>query len=175
MVVTPMEKETSKQRRFAEAYKKYADPLLRFSFFKLNDRELSKDIIQDAFVKVWQYMAQRPVKNIRALLYKMTSNLVIDEYRRRKPVDSLDDLNEKGFDPGFNDTEEMMHAIDAHEAQKLMKQVPQPYRKTLFLKFFKGLSLNEISNITHEKKNVIAVHIHRGIAKLRKLYKGGHL
>lgn len=166
-----MEKETSKQKKFAEAYQKYAEPLLRFSFFKLNDRELSKDLIQETFVKAWQYMAQRPVKNIRALLYKITSNLVIDEYRRRKTVDSLEDLNEKGFEPGFNDTDEMIHTIDAHEAQKLLKQVPQPYQRTLFMKFFKGLSLNEISKITHEKKNVIAVHIHRGLSKLRKLYR----
>ncbi len=171
MVVMPMEKETSRHKKFNEAYKKYADSLFRFSFFKLNDRELSTDILQEAFIKAWQYMAVKPVKNMRALLYKITSNLVIDEYRKRKPLDSLEDLHEKGFDPGFNDTEEMIHTIDAHEAQKLLKQVPEPYRTTLVMKFFKGLSLSEISKITHEKKNVIAVHIHRGMARLQKLYR----
>lgn len=174
MIERVMEKQSEQKRQnLSDAYKKHSGALFRFSFLKLNDKEKAIDILQETFMKAWIYLStNKPIKNLRALLYKISSNLVIDEYRRRKPMDSLETLNEQGFEPSVDEREKNVMIMDASGTRNLLKQVPEPYRKTLFMKFFKNLSLEEIAKITHEKKNVVAVHVHRGMTLLRKLYKG---
>ncbi len=161
-----------KQIAFSEAYKKHSAALFRFSFYKLSDQEASKDILQETFIKAWAYISKHgAVKNTRAFLYKITSNLIIDEYRKRKHNDSLDTLKESGFDPSFDDTHAWMEKIDGKKAVQLLEKMPEPYRTALHMKYIEDLSLQEIAKKTGEHENAIAVRLHRGIIKLKELYK----
>ncbi len=101
----------------------------------------------------------------------MLNNLIVDEYRKRKPV-SLDALTEKGFDPSADDSssEKLFNTIDGKALSLLIQQLPEAYRKIMKMRFIQDLSLKEIAILTGQTKNNIAVKIHRGIEKLRVLY-----
>lgn len=162
---------TTRQQQFVEAYSEYSDDLFRYCFFKLNDREQAKDLVQDAFMRAWNYLERgTDVGNIRAFLYKILANLVIDEYRKRKPSDSLETLHETGFDPSFDDTDRWVDIIDGAQAVDLIRQIPHPYGEAVFMRYVQELSLGEIAEIMHESENTIAVRIHRGMNKLRDLF-----
>ena len=155
---------------FLEAYDEHADALFRHCLFKINDREIAKDILQETFVKTWNYISLgNKVSNIRAFLYKTLNNLVIDEYRKKKPV-SLDVLREDGFDPYIDETGSIGDTIDAERALTLLSKLPDPYKDAAFMRFVNNMELREISKITGEPENTIAVHIHRGLKKLRELF-----
>ncbi|HEY4494504.1 MAG TPA: RNA polymerase sigma factor [Candidatus Paceibacterota bacterium] len=162
----------TRQQQFIDAYEKHSESLYRFCFFKLNDKELAKDLLQETFTKAWVYISKdEKVINIKAFLYKILSNLIIDEYRKRKPIDSLETLKETGFDPSFDDTSSWVDKMDGAQAVELLKDIPDSYRDVLFMRFIEELSLSEIGSITGESENAIAVRIHRGLNKLRALYK----
>lgn len=159
------------QQQLEKAYFEHADALFRFGLFKLNDREQAKDLLQETFTRAWQFVSKKgSVDNFKAFLYKIMSNLVIDEYRKRKPLDSLEILHETGFDPPFDDTERWMDAIDGEQVVSKLKDIPAPYGEAVFMRYVQELSLNEISDITGERENTIAVHIHRGLEKLKALF-----
>lgn len=161
----------NKKKQFTEAYEKHSDALFRFAFFKLSDRERAKDLLQETFSKAWEYVSTKgDVDNIKAFLYKILSNLIIDEYRKRKPVDSLEDLREVGFDPSRDSTETLVNRIDGSKAIMLLRKIAEPYRSAIFMRYIQELSLKEIAELTEENENAIAVRIHRGLEKLRKLY-----
>ncbi len=123
-------------------------------------------------MKTWNYMnAGGDIGNIRAFLYKTAGNLVIDEYRRRKNNESLDTLSEEvGFDPSFDDTSRTMERMDGEKAIKLISKIPETYGEVIFMRYVQELTLSEIADITGELENTIAVRIHRGIAKLQKIW-----
>lgn len=161
----------NQQQQLSEAYTAHADQLFRFCFFKLNDQELAKDLLQEAFMKAWRYIAEgHTVNNLKPFLYQIVGNLVIDEYRRRKSNESLEELYEEGFDVAFDDTGRWMDTIDGRKAVQLLKKIPSPYGEALFMRYVQELSLAEISEISKESENAIAVRIHRGLEKLRSLY-----
>jgi RNA polymerase sigma-70 factor (ECF subfamily) len=161
----------TKQQQLEKAYNEHADALFRFCLFKLNDREEAKDLLQETFTRAWQFLGRGgQVDNFKAFLYKIMSNLVIDEYRKRKPVDSLEILHEGGFDPPFDDTDRWIDGIDGAEAVQLLSRVPPPYGEAVFMRYVQELSLGEIAAITGERENTIAVHIHRGLEKLKVLF-----
>lgn len=106
---------------------------------------------------------------MKAFLYHILNNLIIDEYRKHKTT-SLDVLIEKGFEPVSNDSERIFNMLDGKAALLLIQRLPVAYQKVMRMRFVQDLSLQEMSLITGQTKNTIAVQVHRGLAKLRILY-----
>lgn len=140
------------------------------AFFKVNNRETSEDLVQDTFVKTWSYLVKGgKIEMMKAFLYHVLNNLIVDQYRKHKTT-SLDILLEKGFEPSINEQEHIFDALDGKAALLLITHLPKIYQKVMRMRYIQDLSLKEISLITGQSKNSIAVQIHRGLEKLKLLY-----
>ncbi len=106
---------------------------------------------------------------MKAFLYHILNNLIIDEYRKHKTT-SLDILIEKGFEPASNDSEHIFNMLDGKAAPLLIQRLPGAYQKVMRMRFVQDLSLQEMSLITGQTRNTITVQVHRGLAKLKLLY-----
>ncbi len=158
------------EAQFLESYKEHADALFRYCYFKTLQREEAKDMLQDVFVKTWEYINKGgEVENMKAFLYRTAHNIVVDHYRKKKTV-SLDDLADQGFDPGADTTQELENQIDGAHAISLLNKIPDAYRDVIFMQYVDGLSVKEIADILGETPNNVSVKIHRGLEKLRKVY-----
>ena len=165
-----------KKAIFLKAYEEHSDAIFRYCLFKISDREIALDIMQDTFTKTWEYMMKKDqgkqneeIQNIKAFLYRVAGNLVIDQYRK-KTTDSLEVLQEDGFDPSFDDTEILIDRLDGIKAIELLSKLPKDYKEALFLKYVQGLSISEISEVTGDEKNTVTVRLHRGMEKLKALF-----
>lgn len=168
---------TKKQKQqmhaiLTDAYIKYAKELHSHAFFKLHDRTLSEDLVQDTFMKTWKYLARGgKIDVMKAFLYHILNNLVIDEYRKRKHATiSLDLLLEKGFETSIGDHNRIFNVFDGNIAHQLIGSLTSAYQKVMKMRYIQDLSLKEISLITGQTKNTIAVRVHRGLEKLKLLY-----
>lgn len=161
---------------FAAAYDEYADAIFRHCAFRVFNREVAKDIMQDTFLKTWEYVAKgNDIENIQAFLYRTANNLIIDAARRnqKRKEESLETLAEQGFEPSDESLAEhdmKIHA-DAEMAFETLNQVEEPYRSALVMRFIDDLSPAEIAELTGESPNTISVRIHRGTEKLRSLVR----
>ncbi len=157
---------------FLEAYDTYADAIFRHCYYRLFDRERARDIMQDTFMRAWEYMSKgEKVDNIRALLYRIANNLIID-YVRKKKETSLDAMQEEGFDPATDD--DMTRAgdrLDGAQAIEALKLLDDSHREVLVMRYVNGLEPAEIAKITGESANTVSVRLHRGLRKLRVLMR----
>ncbi len=160
------------KKDFHEAYKLHADALFRFSFFKLSDREKAKDIVQDTFVRYWEYVAaDGQVENVKAFLYRIANNAIIDNYRKKKEI-SLDILQDDGFDPA--DTENhrrMIRSLDSKRALELVNKLNPKEREVILLRYVEGLSVKEIAEVLEDRENTISVKIHRALKELQEMFE----
>ena len=142
-----------------------------YAFFKVNNHSTGQDLVQDTFMKTWMYLVKGGKINLmKPFLYHILNNLIIDEYRKRKTY-SLDELLEKGFQPGFDNSESIFNKFDGKEAILLINDLPTKYEEVMRMRYVQDLSLKEISLITGQSKNTVAVQTHRGLEKLKQLYK----
>ncbi len=152
------------------AYEDFSKSLNSHAFFKINDHSLGEDLVQSTFIKTWSYLIKGgKIDTMKAFLYHILNNLIIDEYRKHKST-SLDVLLEAGYEPSNDDTERIANIFDGKGASLLILQLPKMYQEVMTMRYMKDFTLEEISNITGKSKNTIAVQTCRGLEKLKILY-----
>ncbi|MFA6024318.1 MAG: RNA polymerase sigma factor [Candidatus Gracilibacteria bacterium] len=166
----------STQEKFAEAYDKYADAIFRHCFIRVYDRELAKELMQESFMKAWKHYGETgegDIENLRALLYKIATNLIIDHSRRpgSKKAASLEDLVEAGLEPGEDHSKQMKDQLDAKEALKSLDLLKEEYREVLTLHYLQDLPLNQTAEILGISPNLVSVRLNRAMKELRKHFK----
>lgn len=162
------------EKLFLKAYDELADAVFRHCYFRTYDRDKAKDIAQEAFMRVWNYLAQgKKIDNIRAFVFRTATNLIIDDVRKKKnrPSNSLEEMHDAGVDITGTGAAEIETYGDANIMIKLMEQLDSTYRDIIMMRYMEGLTPREISEITGESANIISVRLNRGLKKMREILK----
>lgn len=156
------------------AHRDFSKGLNSHSFFRVPDRTTSEDLVQDTFMKTWRYLIRGgKIDVMKAFLYHVLNNLIVDEYRKKRAV-SLDGLLEKGFEPSVDNSKRLFNFVDGKAALPLIQRLPKIYRNVMRMRYVQDLSLREMSLITGQSTNTLAVQAHRGLKKLRLLFNAGN-
>jgi len=161
----------SNQEIFVQAYTDHEKSLLRRSFFKISNKALADDLVQTTFLKTWEYLVKNGrIDSMKAFLFHALNNLIIDEYRKQKPV-SLDVLTDGGFQVALDDSDRMFNILDGKTAIILIPLLTDKYRDVVSMRYLDDMPLKEIAELTKQSKNTVAVQIHRGVEKLAVLFR----
>jgi RNA polymerase sigma-70 factor (ECF subfamily) len=164
-----MTNATPTNEAFLEAYDAYADAIFRHCYFRVYDRERARDLMQECFMKTWEYItAGKEVKNLRAFLYRVANNLVIDSSRKKKER-SLEEMAETGFDPSDNGHKQIVIDAESSHMKGLLERIEPHYRQVIEMRFIDGLSPSEIAEALGQTENAVSVRLHRGIKQLRAI------
>ena len=161
---------------FAELYDLYVEPVYRFVYFKISNREEAEDLTSDIFMKVWGYLIDEKgnrVSSFRGLVYRVARNRIIDIYRerarRRECVVELSDMPVEEITDGRNPAKEAEVNYDVEQLLSTMKKLKQEYQEVIHLKHIEGLPIREISKMLDKSSASIRVTLHRAMKKLREL------
>lgn len=159
-----------REEAFLQAYEQLNDPLFRHCYFRLYNRERAKELVQETFTRTWEYMGRgNQIENLRAFLYRVAHNLIIDDVRKRKAV-SLEELAETGFDPPMEDRELAHLLSDAAEARRVVDRLRTAERDLIVMRYIDGLGPKDIAQIMGVSENVISVRLHRAMTRLREFF-----
>ena len=132
-------------------------------------REAALDVVQNAFVKVYTHLEKtKNFKNIKSLLYTTALNLWRDEVKRKK-MDSLEVLQEEGFD-----SPSQLRSDDRAQIRmvwEFLDKLDEGYRVVVAHSILDGLSPRDIAAILGLSTNVVSVRLHRGMKQLREMYE----
>ncbi len=157
-------------KQFLEAYEAYDNDIFRHIVFRISNRERAKELTQEVFMKVWDYLSKgNNIDEIRPFLYKVARNIIIDELRKRKEVVSLDAISETGFDVGFDEEGKHELEFESKALIKLLDELQESDREVLVMRYLDELSIKEIAEDLEESENTISVRIHRALKKLAEV------
>jgi RNA polymerase sigma-70 factor (ECF subfamily) len=148
----------------------------------LGDRSEAEDVAQEAFVIAYRSLATwRADGPFGAWLSRIAVRLAIRRAGQRKQVTWLDPLAADADLPGQDRfrTTTTGDAVDpAHSALRAERDaqlraavasLDEPYREVVALRFFAERSLAEIADATNRPLGTVKTHLHRGLARLRRL------
>jgi RNA polymerase sigma-70 factor (ECF subfamily) len=126
---------------FGELVKRHTERFYRLAFRYLQNKEAAEDMVQDAFLKLWEdpgkWQADRNTK-FTTWFYRVVVNLCLDWQKRKRPVE----LNEEM--PVADERETADQAMLRNEEQRVLEKeiaaLPERQRMALNLCFDEGLS-----------------------------------
>jgi RNA polymerase sigma factor (sigma-70 family) len=161
------------EQQFLSAYDQYADALYRHCVFRVYDAAKAEDLVQDTFMRTWQYLASgKEVENLRAFLYRVANNAIID-YSRKRKEDSLDALlvDQPGLEPSRDSTVDAQHRLLLDYVLGHIRQLPDDARDVLLLRYLDDMEPREIALILGISANNVSVRLNRAMRLLQDRLK----
>ena len=152
-----------------EVYFKQLFPSLTYYAYKfLKDYDLAKDIVHEAFVKLWDNRKKIDTEgNVKSYLYRSVHNLCLNHIRDNKRLQSTEDMLEADVDPvDFNyqvETEELEQAII-----NAIEELPPKMKQVFILSRYDGLKYKEIAERLGISVKTVEVHMSKALKFLRQ-------
>ena len=132
------------EEEIEQIWKEYHDKLLSFIQKRVNDNNMSEDILQDVFVNILTKI--NTLKNsskLRSWLYQVTRNAISDYYRDKKKADNIP---AGSFDLESEDEDNIMKEVESWVGC-LIKGLPDIYRDAVELSEIEGIPQKDIAKM----------------------------
>ncbi len=149
-----------KIEEFNQCVDDYADALYRFAKKSINDSELAKDLVQDAFEKLWVKLPTVQAGKGKAYLFTTLHYATIDFHRKeKKKAEFLKTKRDSNYEiPPVDLKDQMNHAVS------LLSEIQ---RDVVMLRDYEGYSYTEIGEITNLTEQQVKVYIFRARQHLK--------
>jgi RNA polymerase sigma factor (sigma-70 family) len=132
----------------------HSDGLYRFILKNIKDEDKARDVVQDAYEKMWKKVDDIEASKAKSYLFTTAYHCMIDDIRKHK--------REQPFDIENDDVAHDNYYTGAKEIiNNAMQQLPAVQRSVLMLRDYEGYSYKEISEITSLSEAQVKVYIYR--------------
>ena len=161
------------QQAFSVLVQRHTERFYRLAYRYLQNKEAAEDVVQDAFVKLWEdpgrWQAERNNK-FTTWFYRIVVNLCLDWRKKKKPLE----LGDQEFSI-VDDREPPDIAIVRAEKQNLLEKeiaaLPERQRTALNLCFDEGLSNQEAAEVMGLKLKALQSLVMRAKTTLKERLK----
>lgn len=167
-----MSKPFENIKDFEAIYREYYNPLVNFVNKYINNFENSKEVVQFAFIKIWENKDKIEVHSSpKSYLFQITKNSMIDFIRKNKNHFnnlelSLNDLNV------FDDSGKPLDPYIVRQAVEFcLKDKKEKAREIFMMNKFEGLTYEEIADYLQISKRSVEDNIGKILIHLKKELK----
>lgn len=156
---------------FVHIYREWLPKILRFFYLRTANKAVAEDLTQSAFLKAWRSFSENSrISFSSSWIYSIARNVLIDFWRKKKEVvfgDSSD------IEEIFDLNVDVERAADIKRAigkiQKAVNLLNDEQKEIILLKFFEGLSNEEIGQITGKSQTAIRSLQYRALMSLKNI------
>jgi RNA polymerase sigma-70 factor (ECF subfamily) len=140
----------------------YSDGIFRFLVKNTGNTDLSRDLVQDSFMKLWIKRKEVDFVKSKSYLFSTAYHTMIDHFRKHDRISSLETsvVKESPVNDGYSDLKEIL--------DEAIKKLPEIQRSVILLRDYEGYSYKEIGDITDLNESQVKVYIYRARLSLKK-------
>ena len=150
---------------FRELIRRFQLPLYNHVRTMLESHTAADDVIQNIFVKIWEGLNSFRTENLKADLYRISSNETIGYLRKKYPQIDFDEAQPE-FADFLNADEFLSSNSDELKFQKAMCYLTYKQKLVFTLNYFDGLSFDEIAELTQTTESSIVATFQHAVKKL---------
>jgi RNA polymerase sigma-70 factor (ECF subfamily) len=149
---------------------RYRKPLFSFLFRIMQNVEITEDIIQDTFLRVYDNRKKYKEGMVfRNWLFTVGHNLAIDELRKSgRIINETGDFEMIAPSPEDNATDNIIADI----VRTAVKRLPTMQQSVIILREYEGFNYREIADIIGITEEAARVNCHRAKNALKKMLSG---
>jgi RNA polymerase sigma-70 factor (ECF subfamily) len=150
------------------ALTRFEGRLLRYAS-RFVSEDQAREIVQEAFLKLWQQNPKEIDSHIAEWLFRVCRNHAVDIQRKEKRLSRVDGHEEleNVKSEAANADSKIESSEQASSLLRFIGDLPLPQQEVLRLKFQEDLSYKQISAITGHSVSHVGVLIHTAVQSLR--------
>lgn len=155
-------------RIFEEIYKKYADKVYRYFWYRTgHQKDTAEDLTQETFLRAFKHLAHFQNRGYSYLSYLLAiaHNVLANYYRSHKmiPLSAFE-----GIDIPFPEeiTSYLEKKITIEQLQKALNTLSAAEKEITLMRYRDEMSIKEISKITGKSENAVKLILSRARKKL---------
>jgi RNA polymerase sigma-70 factor, ECF subfamily len=157
------------QPAMSTLFDRYSKVVYSVALRVLRDPASAEDVLQEVFMQIWRnpdgFIATRG--SLGGWLAVVSRNRSIDALRRKRPMESVDDI---ALASNYNLADEAERNNMMEKARTTIQLLPVEQRKTLEMAFFDGLTHSEIAEMTGDPLGTVKTRIRSALTTLRKAF-----
>ncbi|MEA4926895.1 MAG: sigma-70 family RNA polymerase sigma factor [Syntrophomonadaceae bacterium] len=148
----------------------YWEPLYRYIYFKVQNREEAEDITQETFVKTLAYWPEHEISrnNLPGFLKTVSQNIICDRWRQKKRRGASinwEDLNLKENRTG----DEQTQITQRLQIESALAQLKPDQQRIIELRIIQGYSVAETARLTGKTEAAVRVSQYRALQFLARI------
>ncbi|MDR1201823.1 MAG: RNA polymerase sigma-70 factor [Tannerellaceae bacterium] len=165
------------EKTFAKLYEAYYVYLNTIAFFYINDESVSREVVNDVFLKVWNKRGSLAFP-INSYLIKAVQNSSIDYLRTQQSLHRTLNNHKEQFilfyqESYIHSTPQPLEYVELRQAEeeieKAIDQLPPRCREIFIIYFYEGKSVEEIAEGMDIKISTVRVQLKNAFDRLREL------
>ncbi len=160
---------------FRVLFARYQPIAFRYTRFQTGNTELSHDIVQEAFVRVWEHRrALKPALSFLAYILKISGNIVRDSARHQRTREKVEAiLPAPVSSEGDNPEEHLQKRILEERLNEIIRRkLPERCRSIFVLSRFEGKTHREIADIFHISIRTVEHQVAHALQVIRRNLRG---
>lgn len=153
-----------------EVVRDHGDKAYRLAFRLTGNQQDAEDITQDAFIRVFNNLADYKPGTFDGWMHRIVTNLFLDMVRRKAKIrfDSITDTEEQLHSPASTPENIYLSQRFNPQVQQALMVLAPDYRAAIVLCDIEGLTYEEVGKALGVKVGTVRSRIHRGRTALRK-------
>ncbi len=169
--------QTGDKLAFEELLGNYERLIYNLTFRYFGNHHDASDLGQEAMLRIFHKISEfNGNSSFKTWLYRVVSNLCLDELRRRKRQNgSLDELKEQGYEPAaifHNPADEAEQTERSELIQEVLLMLSEEHRAIIILKDIEGLDYNTIARILKCNVGTVKSRLNRARESFRRQLAG---
>ncbi|MGH2644743.1 MAG: RNA polymerase sigma factor [Chitinophagaceae bacterium] len=158
------------EEAFAQLFHAYRDKLFSFIYHITASRELSLDIVQDVFLKIWELRGKLfSIENFNAYLFRMAQNQAINQLQRMAKETLILKNTQKQNDGGSETPEGKLRFKNISEAiAKIVNELPPQQKAVYTLSREQNMKQEEIARQLKISISTVQNHMTQALKSLRE-------
>ncbi len=130
------------------------------------DRHRAEDIVQETLLRCWRTQDIEAGKPLRAWLFRVACNLVVDEYRQR--MTRPQEVNGNDWLPDlFTAGDEVDNVLSSVLLQEAFQQLSPKHREALYETYYTGRSMREAGLVLGVPPGTVKSRVFHAVRALR--------
>ena len=166
------------EHAFSILIERYLQPIHRFLFRLVRDKELAEDLSQETFVRAWKkFVTFDQARSFKSWLFAIARYAAFDALKKKQPLRfseiTREGLPEEGLEATLADErpspqEELISEEQRQGLEELLAELPLSAQEVILLHDDEDLTFQEIADTLHEPLNTVKSRYRRGLLLLRE-------
>ncbi len=161
---------TCNEQAFDQFFKSHSKLLRNYLYYKFGDLDQAEDIVQDAFIKLWNNCAKVPITKAKSYVYTVATNLGISNSRHQKVKFKYQKYISHRKSDVHHESPEFI-VLEKEYMEKLknaIAQLPERQREVFLLSRIDKKTYKEIAELSGVSVKAIEKLMHKALLALRK-------